>query len=60
MHNIYIDTVQVSQVVLPEDTKRTRKQEEQEEKRKKHHNTEKMSHSGTLHQRTMGKLQVHL
>ena len=28
-------------------------QEEQEEKRKKHHNTEKMSHSGTLHQRTM-------
>ena len=46
--------MQISQVGNQEDTKRTRTEEEQEKQRKKHqNNTEKMSHSGTLYQRTM-------
>ena len=47
------NTMQISQVGHPEDTKSTRTEEEQEEQRKKHQNTEKMSHCGTLYQRTM-------
>ena len=47
------NTMQISQVGYPKDTKRTRTEEEQEEQRRKHQNTEKMSHSGTLYQRTM-------
>ena len=38
--------------LIPKNTKRTGQQEEQEEKRKEN-NTEEMSHSGTIHQRTM-------
>ena len=47
------NTMKISQLGYPKDTKRTKTEEEQEEQRKKHHNTEKMSHSGTLYQRTM-------
>ena len=46
--------MQISQVGHTEDIKRTRTEEEQKGQRKKHQNhTEEMSHSGTLHQRTM-------
>ena len=46
--------MQISQVGHQKDIKRTRTEKEQKEKRKKHQiNTEKMSHSGTLHQRAM-------
>ena len=49
------------QVGHPKDIKRTRTEEEQKGQIKKHQiNTEEMSHSGTLYQKAMWKLQVHL